>query len=161
MPRHARVAALVTAIYLAACFYTLLNHHMFVSVTTRMAWCFVAALACMALWFLVARHLRRWDIIDIAWGICFVAIALTSFLLQSGWRTTVDVQTLTTALVFLWAARLSWHIGRRFRHSTAEDPRYVALRKNWKGNIATNMFLRVYVVQAFFGAYCEYPCYSH
>lgn len=148
MRRHVLIAGGIAAVYVAACVWTLLQHHMFASVMIRMVSCFATALMCMSLWFWVARRLKRWDIIDVAWGICIASIAFTSFWLQERRELAFDIQTVTTALVVIWALRLSAHIAKRFTPSSKEDPRYVALRKNWKGSVARNMYVRVYVVQA-------------
>lgn len=71
----------------------------------------------------VSRVLGRYSVVDVAWGLAFVAIAVVNGLLGDGtpWRRGVLV-----ALVALWGLRLAWHIGRR-QSGHGEDPRYEAL----------------------------------
>ena len=87
---------------------------------------------------------KRYDIIDSAWGMTFIVMGLTSFVLSE--KTTVGL--LLTSMVVVWGLRLSWHIFMRFLASQAEDQRYVELRKKWRGSVAVNTFLRIYIVQA-------------
>jgi len=143
-----RLYALFFAAYTVLCVWTLLKHDMFMSVAGRMLFCFIAALLTLSLIFIIGHKRKRYDIVDVGWGLAFMAIAVTGFLLQGGMRFVWDVQTLVTAMVILWALRLSLHIGQRFLRSKQEDQRYVELRKNWQGNLAKNTFFRVYVVQA-------------
>lgn len=105
-------------------------------------------LAFMTAVFLLSRKLERTDVVDAAWGPAFLVAALAAFFLspydpQFG----PNVQTLVTVLVAIWAARLSYSIGKRLAHKP-EDPRYVRLRKQWKGNEFANTYVRIFVVQA-------------
>ncbi len=112
---------------------------------------FVAALLLFAAVFFIAKSRDRFDIIDIAWGMAFIAIAITSFLTQPGGIKLFSVQTLVTFLVCIWGYRLSRHIAKRWEQSDQEDGRYRDLRKQYlakSGGLLMNMFLRVYVVQA-------------
>lgn len=110
----------------------------------------VAALLLMNLLFFVARKYDRYDLVDIAWGLVFIAIALVSY---TG-RPFIDiwsVQTIATVLVIVWGFRLIWHIQSRWSRSKQEDKRYQELRKQYRskvGGVAVNMYLRVFVVQA-------------
>src|SRR5690606_14931675 len=110
--------------------------------------CAVAAIALMSIVFVVARQIKRYDLVDAAWGPSFMVIALVSFLLQPDAAWEADVQLLVTVLVLIWGSRLSWHILRRVRATDREDPRYVELRKKWRGNLALNVFFRIYLLQA-------------
>lgn len=94
--------------------------------------------------FAVAMHLKRLDVVDIAWGGAFIVAALTSYLLggeQAG------TQALATGLVFVWGLRLGLSILRRFYGSKKEDERYTDLRKQWKGNLYVNSYIRIFLVQ--------------
>lgn len=133
--------------YLSASITTLIVSGLFERIAAVMAWMFFYVLTFMTLVFIVSWKLRRTDIVDISWGLAFVVAAVASFLVNDyhvkiGW----NVQTLTTALVIVWAARLSYAMYKRIR-SHPEDKRYAALRRNWKGNIALNTYLRVFVIQ--------------
>ncbi|MCA9327311.1 DUF1295 domain-containing protein [Candidatus Saccharibacteria bacterium] len=121
---------------------------MFSSVAGRMFWCWLAAFTVMSLLFVVARQKRRYDVVDVGWGLSFVAIALTGYVLQPGNLLRFDPQALTTVLVMLWGLRLSWHITKRIVSTETEDRRYVELRQKWKGNETRNIYFRIYVVQS-------------
>jgi steroid 5-alpha reductase family enzyme len=96
--------------------------------------------------FFVGRRLRRYDIIDSAWGLVFIVIASTSLIMSD---TFSYVQLLTFGLVILWGLRLSRHIYRRFRASAHEDKRYVEMRRKWRsGNENVVIYFRIYVTQA-------------
>lgn len=109
---------------------------------------FLCVLAFMTIVFMVARKLRRTDLVDMAWGPAFIVAAISSFILSDApIELGANVQTLVTLLVIAWGARLAYVIYKRLR-SHAEDKRYVELRKEWKGNVAMNTYLRIFVVQA-------------
>ncbi len=98
----------------------------------------------MVAMFGVARVLRRYDFVDVCWGLVFSVGAVTSWLLSEQHM----AGTVATALVVAWGLRLAWHIFRRLRRTSQEDPRYVELRKNWRGSETYNMFTRVFLTQA-------------
>ena len=82
---------------------------------------FAVAAVVMTATALIARRVGRVSVVDVAWGIGLVAVALTCALLagtRQSW--------LLVALVVLWGGRLSWHIFRRSR-GHGEDPRYEAM----------------------------------
>ena len=135
-------------LYTTAAVATLLREGMFQWVMSDFILCGLAAVVFMSLVFMAARTIKRYDLVDAAWGVCFIVIALTSFFLQPGEKFEFDLQLLVTGLVIIWGGRLSLHILKRIRHTTHEDPRYVELRKTWKGNMTINVFLRIYMVQA-------------
>lgn len=98
--------------------------------------------------FVVSRFLKRTDVVDAAWGPAFVVAAASAFMLSDyGVTIGVNVQTLVTVLVIIWAARLSFTITKRLLNKP-EDERYVNLRKTWPGNAALNTYVRIFVVQA-------------
>lgn len=94
--------------------------------------------------FLYAYGKKRYDVIDSAWGMTFIVIALFSFF--AGVQT--DIAWLCTILVIVWGLRLSMHIFARFLRSDREDPRYVELRKSWRGSVAINTYFRIFLVQS-------------
>ncbi len=82
---------------------------------------FATAAAVMTATALVARRIGRVSVVDVAWGIGLVAVALVCALLAETWQS-----WLLVALVAVWGGRLSWHIFRRAR-GHGEDPRYEAM----------------------------------
>lgn len=106
----------------------------------------LTVVAFMSIVFALSELLRRLDIVDIAWGPAFIVAAVASFIIGQQ-SIGLSVQSLVTLLVGLWGFRLSFSIFRRFiRHD--EDKRYVELRSKWKGNLAINAYLRIFVTQA-------------
>lgn len=118
------------------------------ALTAQIIACAVGVIGFAAAMFLVARAIRRYDLVDAVWGWLFIIAAVASYAMQSGDVMTFDVQTVVTLLVIIWGVRLSTHILRRISSTNEEDPRYVELRKKWRGNVTLNIFLRVYVLQA-------------
>lgn len=118
------------------------------SILTVFLVAFVAAAVILSVVFVSAKRRGRYDVIDAAWGMTFVAIALSTYL---GLQQTGSLQLLLLTLVAIWGVRLSWHIYRRYRRSREEDHRYTQLRKDYmkkKGGVAWNMYAKVYLVQA-------------
>lgn len=75
----------------------------------------------------IARRVGRVSVVDVTWGLGFVAVALVGALSGDGtlWR-----RGLVLLLVAGWGLRLAWHISRKHAGSqrpTAEDPRYTEL----------------------------------
>jgi steroid 5-alpha reductase family enzyme len=95
---------------------------------------------------LVALRVGRHSVVDIAWGLGFVAVAATSFALSAG-----DGDALRRALVLVltsaWGIRLAWHIWRRSR-GHGEDPRYEALLANASGSRTSYALRSIYLTQA-------------
>lgn len=98
----------------------------------------------MLIFFCVAQYIKNNSIADIAWGIGFVLITV-SLLITRG--TYTELQLLVTALVCIWASRLSTHITLRQR-GKGEDPRYTAWRKSWGNYQALGAFLSVFLLQS-------------
>lgn len=149
MSIHAYAMATFAVIYLGFAFVALDRYpYSMDEIIIPFALVGVAVVAFQSILFVVSRLLRRTDIIDAAWGpsfiVCaFAAIALNPFNSALG----ANPQTIVTLLVTAWGARLAWHITRRLlKHP--EDKRYVELRKDWKGNVALNTYVRIFLVQA-------------
>ncbi|WP_377645168.1 DUF1295 domain-containing protein [Oryzobacter terrae] len=71
---------------------------------------------------LVARRIGKIAVVDITWGLVFVAIGWVAYLTGTG-----SVRSLVLAvLVTLWGGRLAWHIRRRAL-GAGEDPRYAKM----------------------------------
>ena len=88
-------------------------------------WALLAVAVVMAATVVVSRVQKRVVVVDVAWGLMFLAVALVVAVVGDGtaWR-----RWLLLALVAVWSLRLAWHIGRRLgiHHSgdAREDPRY-------------------------------------
>ena len=82
------------------------------------------------------------SIADILWGLYFILLAGTAFLLSD----TPDLRKiLVLTLICIWGLRLSVHIFLRHR-GKGEDPRYTEMKKNWKW-IAVRSYFQVFILQ--------------
>ncbi len=89
----------------------------------------VCVVATMTLTALRARRLGVVAVVDVAWGLGFVVVAVASSVVAyadgtDSWRT-----LLLLALVAVWGGRLAWHVRSRAlgEHAGAEDPRYAEM----------------------------------
>src|ERR1700747_2536314 len=90
--------------------------------------------------FAIGRRIGRYNVVDVAWGVGFVAIAVVAATLRHGDRTR---RWLLLALVAIWGLRLSWHIQRKTA-GKGEDPRYAALLRN---ATVTQIVRKVFMLQ--------------
>ncbi|QNN52836.1 DUF1295 domain-containing protein [Nocardioides mesophilus] len=95
--------------------------------------------------FLVALRVGKQAVVDVAWGLGFVAIALVSFLASAGEGDDVR-RWLLLVLTAVWGCRLAWHIWRRSR-GKGEDPRYAELMAKAPGNPQLYALRTVYLTQ--------------
>ena len=107
-------------------------------------WTVAAVVVVLGLTFALALRLGKHAVIDVAWGLGFVAVALTAYALATGDSTRALVALLATAA---WGVRLAVHIGNRSR-GHGEDPRYAAILGRAPGNPDVYALRRVYAPQA-------------
>ena len=98
------------------------------------------------IFFIVAQIKKDNSIIDIAWGLGFVLIALTTLLIN---KNSGDRQIIITILTAIWGIRLALHIFIR-NLGRGEDYRYKDMRERMKNNYFINTYFKVFLVQAFF-----------
>src|ERR1700683_4611793 len=85
-----------------------------------------ALLAVHAVTFVIARRIGRYNVVDVAWGLGFIAVALVAAILGNG---DACRRWLLLALVAIWGLRLSSYIYRRSA-GKGEDPRYADLLRD-------------------------------
>lgn len=107
-------------------------------------WTAGAVVALLSLTFAVAVRVGKHAVIDVVWGLGFVAITATAFVLATGdgLRSTVML-----TVVGLWGLRLAGHIANRSR-GHGEDPRYQAIIDRAQGHPQLHVLQRVYLPQA-------------
>jgi steroid 5-alpha reductase family enzyme len=111
----------------------------------------VAALAVVhSVTFAIARRIGRYNVVDVAWGVGFVAIAAVAAALGHG---DPGRRWLLLALVSIWGLRLSWHIQRKTA-GKGEDPRYTALLRNATLALVVR---KVFVLQALITWFVSLP----
>lgn len=82
------------------------------------------------------------SVVDIAWGLGFVAVTLSTFLRYASGH---PRQWLVLALVTAWGLRLSGHLILRNR-GRGEDIRYARWRDEWD-NVLLRSFFQIYMLQ--------------
>lgn len=110
--------------------------------TSLMACGAVISILMLGVW-LLSLYLRDVSVVDIAWGLGFVLVAWTSYLL----RTDAGDSLLIPLLVTLWGLRLSGYLAWR-NHGKPEDPRYQKMRAHWGDAFPAISLLTVFGAQA-------------
>jgi len=100
--------------------------------------------------FAVGRRIGRYNVVDVAWGAGFVAIAAVAATVGHG---DAPRRWLLLALVAIWGLRLSWHIQRKTA-GKGEDPRYAALLR---GATLAQIVRKVFVLQALITWFVSLP----
>ncbi|WP_420714570.1 DUF1295 domain-containing protein [Mycobacterium sp. Aquia_213] len=100
--------------------------------------------------FTIGRRIGRYNVVDVAWGIGFVAIAAVAATLGHG---DPIRRWLLLALVTIWGLRLSWHIHRKTA-GKGEDPRYAAMLRNATPG---QVLRKVFVLQALITWFVSFP----
>lgn len=102
----------------------------------------LAGAAVMTAAWVISVRLRDASLADIAWGLCFVAIAWVSVFVGPA----ADERSLLIALaVTVWGVRLAAYIGSRHR---GEDRRYAAMREKHGNDFALRSLWSVFGLQA-------------
>lgn len=111
----------------------------------------IAALAVVhSVTFAIGRRIGRYNVVDVAWGVGFVAIAAVAATLGHG---EASRRWLLLALVAIWGLRLSWHIQRKTA-GKGEDPRYAAMLRE---ATLSQVIRKVVVLQAFITWFVSFP----
>lgn len=100
--------------------------------------------------FAIGRRIGRYNVVDVAWGVGFVAIAAVAATLGHGDQIR---RWLLLALVAIWGLRLSWHIQRK-TVGKGEDPRYAALLRD---ATLSQVIRKVFVLQGFITWFVSIP----
>lgn len=106
----------------------------------------LTALICLGFFIvcgLIGLFKKRGDVADIAWGLGFIVVSWTSWILSSSTLFGAAVNSLVT----LWGIRLASHIYLRNRNR-AEDFRYLSLRSKWKQFFPLRFFVEIFLFQA-------------
>lgn len=97
----------------------------------------------MLLWFFISLWKRNNGLVDIAWGLGFVLIAIST---HRAFEKITSASQVVTILTTLWGLRLSYHLFRR-NWGKKEDFRYAAWRKEWGKWIVPRSFFQIYMLQ--------------
>lgn len=105
-----------------------------------------AGVAVMAALMAVATAIRNQSIVDIAWGPGFVVIAAVSYGLSAGSGGDGTRRLVVLIATAVWGLRLGGYLARR-NLGHGEDPRYTALLRRRRGNLAVFLIRKVYGLQ--------------
>ena len=119
---------------------------------------FISYSAIFIFFFMSSIFLLAWikkdnSLVDIAWGIGFIVVAISTFFLEAG---SDPRHILVTALIVLWGTRLATHIAIRNK-GRGEDFRYAQWRKNWGKGFLIRSFFQIYMLQGFLLLIIAYP----
>ena len=115
------------------------------------------ALLVFATTWVMGRRIGRYNVVDVTWGLSFIALAATAFAWARGHESVVtDRQWLMLALVTVWGLRLAAYIGIRSR-GHGEDPRYTAMLSRAQGNRDLYALTHVFSVQAVIAWFVSLP----
>ncbi len=114
-----------------------------------------AVAAVMLCFWLVSLKLNDASIADIAWGLVFVTIAWTGFVVGEGGSAMLLAAVLATA----WGLRLAIYIGRR-NSGHGEDRRYGAMRSRRPGHFWIWSLFGVFLLQGLLAMIISLPLQS-
>ncbi|MEV6319224.1 DUF1295 domain-containing protein [Streptomyces sp. NPDC051776] len=103
------------------------------------------AFAVLLVTFAVALRAGVHRIVDVAWGLAFAAVAVSSYGMSAGYGDGAR-RLLVTLLTVVWGLRLAGYLAWRGR-GQGEDPRYERLLGRASGNRTWYAFRVVYLVQ--------------
>jgi steroid 5-alpha reductase family enzyme len=107
-----------------------------------------AAIVVFVAGWLVGRRIGRYNVVDVTWGLAFVAIAVTALLSARGVSgVSTGRQWLLLVLTAVWGVRLATYIGVRSR-GHGEDPRYDAMLDRATGSRDVYALIHVFLLQA-------------
>jgi steroid 5-alpha reductase family enzyme len=107
---------------------------------------FISIFVFFNLFYWIAQMKKNNGLADMAWGLGFVVVAITSLIYQASY----NLQTLfMTLVIVLWGFRLFFYIGLR-NWNKPEDFRYVEMRKKWKTHLKIKAYFYVFMLQMAF-----------
>lgn len=107
---------------------------------------FIGVLIVQVVAFLFAIRLGRVDLVDVVWGLSFIALIVA---LQGSRPSASAGVLMVDALVALWGVRLASHIYRRFERSLKQDERYSGMLSRWPTKYRTlQIFAKIFLLQA-------------
>lgn len=97
----------------------------------------------MTVWFIIGFVKKNNGLVDIAWGLGFVCIALATF--RQFPTQGIPAEIITTVTI-IWGSRLTFHLFKR-NWNKSEDFRYANWRKEWGRLVHVRAFFQVYLLQ--------------
>ncbi len=94
----------------------------------------------------IAIRTHKLTVVDTAWGLGFILVALTSFFTSFSGDGAPALRWILLVMTALWGGRLAWHLHRR-NAGKDEDPRYTDLADRSSGSFARIALSRVLLPQ--------------
>lgn len=94
------------------------------------------------IWYIGTSIVKNSSLIDIAWGIGFFVVSVSTQILYGDSKTLIFV-----FLVGVWGLRLAFHIFQR-NWGKEEDFRYTNFRKEWGKSYALRSYFQLFILQA-------------
>ncbi|MGL4306883.1 MAG: DUF1295 domain-containing protein [Mycobacteriaceae bacterium] len=104
----------------------------------------IAVAALITLTAVIGFHIKRHNVIDVAWGLGFVLVSWVSAIAGTG---DIEHRILFAVIVSIWGLRLAFHMAKRSL-GKGEDPRYAELLSGNTGNLTLFTIRKVYAIQA-------------
>ena len=95
------------------------------------------------IFFIIAQVKKNNGLADMAWGLGFVVVALSSLVFSQNCNL---LSVTISILVLAWGFRLFFYISLR-NWNKPEDYRYVQMKEKWQTNIALKSYFYVFVLQ--------------
>jgi steroid 5-alpha reductase family enzyme len=96
--------------------------------------------------FCIALIKKDNSIVDIAWGLGFIGVALLTLFLRQDFTAR---QLIISVLVFIWGVRLASHIALR-KSGKGEDFRYAKWRRDWGQWFVLRSYFQIFMLQGVF-----------
>lgn len=100
----------------------------------------------MSLFWFVSQRINKLAIVDIAWGLGFALIAISTLLFNQDFSLR---KIIASIFVILWGIRLATYIGIRNR-GKGEDFRYQKMKERWGSKAPLKSFINVFMLQGVF-----------
>ena len=110
----------------------------------------------MNVMFLIAQFKKDNSIVDIGWGLGFLAVTI-GLMVFTGFQSIVHIVYLM--MIAFWSLRLASYIFKRNR-GTGEDYRYAAWREEWGKNVVWRAYLQVFMLQGIIMSVVLTPSYA-
>jgi steroid 5-alpha reductase family enzyme len=107
----------------------------------------------MTLVFVLAWIKKDNSIVDIAWGLGFVFVAVLAFFTNGGLAAR---HIIVTGMIVVWGIRLAAHIAIR-KKGKGEDFRYAKWRRDWGKLFHIRSFFQIYMLQGILLMIIAYP----
>lgn len=115
------------------------------SLLRLLPWTVLAVLVVLGITVAVALRVGRHAVVDVAWGLGFVAVVVVAFATTSGHGDGTR-RWLVLVLTTGWGLRLAIHVALRSR-GHGEDPRYAELMSRARGNRTAYAVRKIYLTQ--------------